>query len=267
MSHKKTTEIFIKQAKDVHGDAYDYSQTIYNCAIEKVVIKCRKHGDFNMLPNNHLNGKGCPKCAILKRPQCQKDTRNDFVRKANLKHCNSYDYSMVKYTDSQTKVDIICNKHGIFKQTPASHISGRGCPKCGEKRGIKISKEEKTVYNELCTFYGKNNVIKQYLDSRYPFYCDMYIVPLDTFVEYNAYFTHGGHWYNESNPDDLTTLECWKAKAENSVAYKDAIDTWTKRDPRKRGYAKRNDLFYVVLWNMNDFVKWKKDGFIPRKDW
>ena len=34
------------------------------------------------------------------------------------------------YKDSLTKIDIICNQHGVFSQAPASHMRGTGCPKC-----------------------------------------------------------------------------------------------------------------------------------------
>lgn len=36
-----------------------------------------------------------------------------FIQKANIKHDNIYDYSLVKYTKCRQKVDIICNIHGI----------------------------------------------------------------------------------------------------------------------------------------------------------
>ena len=37
------------------------------------------------------------------------------------------------YINTNTKVPIECRKHGIFWQTPHSHISGIGCPICGRR--------------------------------------------------------------------------------------------------------------------------------------
>ena len=56
-----------------------------------------------------------------------------FIEKARKVHKNRYDYSEVKYVNSQTKVTIICNEegHGKFLQTPNMHLRNRGCPKCG----------------------------------------------------------------------------------------------------------------------------------------
>lgn len=54
----------------------------------------------------------------------------NFLELARNKHLDRYDYSGVKYVNSRTKVDIICNKHGLFKQVPSSHLRGNGCSAC-----------------------------------------------------------------------------------------------------------------------------------------
>jgi hypothetical protein len=61
-----TTENFIKQAKEVHGEKYDYSKTIYGKnALTSIPIICPIHGQFLQTPNNHVSGKaGCLKCGI-----------------------------------------------------------------------------------------------------------------------------------------------------------------------------------------------------------
>ncbi len=51
---------------------------------------------------------------------------NDFIDKANNVHNNFYDYSLVNYVNSKSKVRIICPEHGVFEQTPSKHLSGRG---------------------------------------------------------------------------------------------------------------------------------------------
>jgi len=62
-SKRKTKEDFVKQAKEVHPDKnYGYEKVVYVNAFTKVVIVCPVHGDFPQLPNNHMQGKGCPKC-------------------------------------------------------------------------------------------------------------------------------------------------------------------------------------------------------------
>ena len=59
---KKTTAQFIKEAKEIHGDLYDYSLTNYSGAHNKLIIICPLHGIFEQFPGNHLNGGKCQKC-------------------------------------------------------------------------------------------------------------------------------------------------------------------------------------------------------------
>jgi hypothetical protein len=54
---------FIRRAKLVHGDKYDYSFVSYDNYKSPVLIVCDVHGQFNQAPGNHLNGKGCQGCA------------------------------------------------------------------------------------------------------------------------------------------------------------------------------------------------------------
>jgi len=61
----KTTEDFLTKAKQIHGDTYKYDLVNYAGATTKVTITCRKHGNFEQTPNNHLSNKqGCPYCAV-----------------------------------------------------------------------------------------------------------------------------------------------------------------------------------------------------------
>ena len=63
--HSPTTTEFIIQAKYIHGDRYDYSEVIYINNHTKIQIKCKRHNEwFLQKPNGHLNGHGCPTCAI-----------------------------------------------------------------------------------------------------------------------------------------------------------------------------------------------------------
>ena len=60
---RKSTETFITEAKQIHGNKYDYSITEYFTAKTDLAIMCPTHGVFEQRPSNHLRGLGCPKCA------------------------------------------------------------------------------------------------------------------------------------------------------------------------------------------------------------
>ena len=61
----------------------------------------------------------------------RKFTQEHFISKSILIHNNKYDYSLVKYVNQKTHINIICNIHGQYKQSPEKHLLGRGCPTCG----------------------------------------------------------------------------------------------------------------------------------------
>lgn len=135
-NNTKTTEQFIKEAQQIHGDKYDYSKVQYIGKDKNVCIICPKHGEFWQTPHNHLCGSGCPACKNEYISNLYKDTTDSFIEKAKQVHGDKYDYSKVNYIDSYTKVCIICPEHGEFWQRPNNHLNGWGCIKCsgGEKK-------------------------------------------------------------------------------------------------------------------------------------
>ena len=129
----KTTEQFISSATKVHGDRYDYSLVEYLGAYEKVSIICPDHGPFEQSPSGHIGGKGCYECGIVASSDAKRSTKEEFIAKAKMVHGDIYDYSLVEYVTSSTKVKIICPDHGLFLQLPNDHICQRsGCPDCAE---------------------------------------------------------------------------------------------------------------------------------------
>ena len=127
---KLTTQEFIDRARAVHGHRYDYRRVDYTSNKNKVSVLCSEHGLFLMTPNSHLLGQHCPKCSGKHRW-----TEQEFITRARAVHRNDkYDYSSVNYVNNSTKVSIVCREHGVFKQTPKSHLLGRGCITCA---GVK----------------------------------------------------------------------------------------------------------------------------------
>jgi hypothetical protein len=78
----KTLEQFINEAKNIHGNRYDYSKSIYVGCKNKIVITCSIHGEFEQEPNSHLQGCGCPKCGNMFNET--EDTLKTFIKSLNL---------------------------------------------------------------------------------------------------------------------------------------------------------------------------------------
>ena len=55
-------EKWIKKAREIHGDKYDYSQVEFINSLTEVVIICKDHGPFKQKPKYHSQGNGCRKC-------------------------------------------------------------------------------------------------------------------------------------------------------------------------------------------------------------
>lgn len=127
---KLTTEEFIAKAKAVHGDKYDYSKSVCFRSDKKITITCRKHGDFEQTPSNHMYG-GCNSCAREIVESARRITFDDFVCRAISVHGERYSYKQETYKNTTSKMVIVCSKHGDFMQSPKKHLMGRGCPVCG----------------------------------------------------------------------------------------------------------------------------------------
>jgi len=128
--NRSNKECFIEKSIKVHNSKYDYSKVDYINNKTKVIIICKKHGEFLQEPRAHiLQKQGCPYCSNK-----MIDNLN-FIKKCKEVHGDYYDYSKVNYKKSIEKIKIICPKKHIFYSTPNNHINGRGCPICRESKG------------------------------------------------------------------------------------------------------------------------------------
>lgn len=138
-NQKISTIQFIKNAKKIHGEKYNYDKVNYINNKTTVIIKCKIHGDFLQVPMNHINHQGCPQCGTLTAATKHVKSIDDFIEKAKIIHSNKYDYSDVKHFGNRViKVSIKCLKcNKIFKQSPANHLRGAGCPYCARENCVK----------------------------------------------------------------------------------------------------------------------------------
>ena len=177
---KVATETYIQKAKEVHGDFYDYSNTEYNGPKNKVTIYCKKHHNyFNILPYNHLNGQGCPKCRYEKISNKLKKTTEKFIQDAIKIHGDKYDYSKTEYTGVENKVSIICHKHGEFLQRPNDHLCGSGCPKCKSSH-LEMYTSKKLIENNIeFVFQKKFEWLKNKQHMPLDFYLPEYNIAIE----------------------------------------------------------------------------------------
>jgi hypothetical protein len=81
-----------------------------------------------------------------------------FIEKAKFIHGDLYDYSKTDYINSNTKVKIICPKHGEFEQLPLNHLKGHGCFNCCKMSNNEFVEKAKSVHGDLYD-YSKTDYI------------------------------------------------------------------------------------------------------------
>jgi UDP-2,3-diacylglucosamine pyrophosphatase LpxH len=181
---RMTTKDFIKKAKLVHGDKYDYSLLNYR-GIELPVEVIYKNKIYSVLPYSHLLGKKVEKI-IVKNSE-------DFIKKAKLVHGDKYDYSKVEYINSDTKVIIIINNKE-YLYSPVEHLKG-GVPKGtilgsrGEEKIKYFLEKNKIDFKKEFTFEDCKHI------NKLPF--DFYISEYNILIEYDGehHFKQIKHYY------------------------------------------------------------------------
>jgi hypothetical protein len=149
----KQFEEYIKLAKEIHGDKYEYIKLFSKNGCAFLQIKCSIHNIFEKRTSNHIvNKQGCPLCT---RPS--KLTKEMFINRASHIHNNKYDYSLIEYINGSTKIKIKCKEHGIFEQTPQNHLQGQNCPRCSGKLVLKEDFINRAI-NKHCNNYDYSNI-------------------------------------------------------------------------------------------------------------
>ena len=148
---KISTEKFIIDCGLIHGNFYDYSQTIYTGAHNYLNITCPVHGLFKIKAYAHKGGKqGCSHCGKIKANVKKSIKFNEFLKRSISKHGDFYTYDESTYISMAENTKITCPDHGDFIQSAGIHSLGHGCPKCGRN----LNGFARTNFKNLC---DKNN--------------------------------------------------------------------------------------------------------------
>lgn len=129
------------------------------------------------------------------------------------------------------------------------------------KGNLNTSVVENYIANELQGFE------REYVSDDYPYHADFYDSDRNLFIEVNAHWTHGCHWYDTFSGFDAQKLGSWQAKSSSYVDK--AIKTWTVSDVQKRQCARDNNLHYITFWDSqgSDFDLWLAMGMPDGQDW
>ncbi|NQY20042.1 MAG: DUF723 domain-containing protein [Campylobacteraceae bacterium] len=103
-----------------------------NLSLEKYIIK---HKSIDLLKKERKNPKRKKKKYTVKEKKI-------FLKDANDKFNNKFDYTKSRYLGKYTKTTIICPLHGRFRQSPLLHLKSiHGCNKCHEGTQRRMTNE------------------------------------------------------------------------------------------------------------------------------
>lgn len=214
------------------GDRFDYSDVQYCGYKKKVHIRCREHDEwFWQTPEMHLKFNGCKKCSSKARSSVRSLGKEEFIKRCCELHGDDYDYSKVDYVNNNTKVEVICKKHGSFFAVPHKLMAEKTCcPQCKKEAYVN---PRSLTYDQI---YGKFRAI----------YGDEYEYDGTTFTKYTEKMRmicpkHGEFWKTPNKHISgqgcpICSLERQASLATNSN--EDFIDAAKKVHGDKYDYSK-----------------------------
>lgn len=196
---------------------------------------------------------------------CAEDVKNKIITTQKINWANKTEeerQAIANKISIANKGRVVWNKGKKVGPVPESkkvEILAKQYETKKNNNSFNSSSGESIFYKKLLKIFSEDDVITQYSsDSRYPFNCDFYIKSLDLFIELNFNWTHGYKLF-EGTEQDLQKLQKWEAKAHSSDYYKNAIETWTKRDTQKYNAAKVNNLNYLVYYSEAEIEHFEED--------
>lgn len=118
---------YIEKCLEKWGNLYRYISFRRNCCRIKILYECDLHG-IREQTFDSLIKSGCYRCY-------KTSTLESFIKSATIIHNGKYSYKNSKYISSSNLIEIICEKHGSFWQSPNNHLSKKnGCSYCANVR-------------------------------------------------------------------------------------------------------------------------------------
>jgi len=227
---KLTTEEFIERAIAVHGDKYDYSNSIYKNRRSAIKILCPTHGEFTVMAGGHIDSCiGCVPCAEARGKRNRPLTTCEFISRSRKIHGNRYSYEESEYTRNNNKVKIFCNIHkGYFYQIASHHMNGHGC-------------------NQCCSTIHKNHK-EGYMYSLIS--DDMNTVKIGITLNPKERFKS----LKRNTPFDFTVTECVKFTSSSIAKSESFVHGIMGKNYGLAGFDGASEWFHRPLWFDDDFL-------------
>lgn len=243
------------QNKEIHEKAEQTCLKKYGVtnpfASEEVKNKIKqtnltKYGYEN--PNKNIKIREKIENTCLQRYGYKNPSSNKNIKQKRKETCLNefgYEYSLQSPELRKKGEETSLKKYGKRFYTQTQEYQDRANKTKKEKHTFNSSKIEKQFIEWLKC--NNINFEYQHKDIRYPFNCDFYFPDYDVYLEIQGWWGHGKHPFNSRSDYDKKILEKWKSNIKNS--YKQAIETWTVKDPYKRKVAKKNCIELIEVFS------------------
>ena len=205
---------------------------------------------LNDIDENGLNGIQRKQLKVQQTNLQRYNVKNIFSSKdpkLNGRQTCLKKYGVKSFWSSQQFKDLFKNKEWLLNKQLKEYQTKK------KNNSFNKSEQEDKIYNYLLSKFNKNDIIRQYRSTLYPFNCDFYIKSLDLYIEYHGTWTHGNKPFKHS-VEDLEKLK--RLKNKNSKYYNNVIYTWSNLDIRKLNIFKKNKLNYKIFYNIEQFKNW-----------
>jgi hypothetical protein len=209
-SKRLTIQQFIDKAKLLHGEKFDYSQTVYKNATTKLTIICKIHGEQTMLPHHHTNNKsyGCAMCGKQAINRNKILTQEEFLNR--VKNLEGLNFNKTIYKTKREKIIVTCNTHGDYSTTAEVLLKLCGCPKCKSSTGEDIIENILLKYNIQ---YNKQKTFKGLIFKK-SLKFDFYLSEYNSCIEYDGeqHYKIVDYWGGQEGFNNLQLKDSLKNK-------------------------------------------------------
>ena len=173
-------------------------------------------------------------------PKFIKLTTSQCIERAKVVHGDKYDYSLVEYKNTHTKVKIICKFHGIFEQTPVAHVSIKTkCPLCFPKHS-----ELALDWINYVQLVDKNHIQHALNGGEYKIPGTRYTVDGYCPATNTIYEFHGDYWHGNPKVFDESFINDKVGKSMGDL-YKQTL----KKEKVIKSH--NNNYNLVIMWEFD----------------
>ena len=161
-----TNDEWIKKAKEIHGDKYDYSRVKYSGYYGKICIICPIHGEFWQRAYDHLHGKGCKECKMSHL----ENRINRLLKENNIDFEYNVKLDFLKENNGRRSLDFYLPKQKIAIECQGiQHFTDSKYFKKTYKEAYEqdLKKYNDCKRNGIKVLYFSNYITDNYIDKVY----------------------------------------------------------------------------------------------------